>query len=152
MTSIAPLVEAVEAGDVDGVRALLAANPDLVHARDATGATALHYAAFHGHRALVDLLCAAGADLNARDARHDATPTGWAIHYLRERGGLLAIEVEDVLHAIHTRDVSWVKRLVTRHPAIVHAADASGKPLLDHARQVGDAAIVRLFEVAPSDA
>jgi hypothetical protein len=150
MSSIAQLIEAVESGDAEGVRALLAANPDLVNARDANGATALHYAAFHGHRAIVDLLCAAGAELNARDARHDATPTGWAIHYLRERGGLLAIEIDDVLYAIRSRDVSWVKRLLTRHAALVHAADASGKPLLEHAREGGDAAIVRLFEIQAS--
>ena len=120
-------------------------HPELANARDADGATALHHAAFNGHRALVAALVDAGAELNARDATHDATPTGWAVHYLRELGGLLAIEIEDVLYAIRTRDVAWARRLVTRHPALLDAMDADGKPLAVHARESGDAAIAELF-------
>jgi hypothetical protein len=145
MSEIARLVRAVESGDIDRVRNLLAAHPELARARDAEGATALHHAAFHGHRALVTLLCASGAELNARDGRFDATPSGWAIHYLRELGGLLAVEIEDVLHAIHTRDAAWVRRLVTRHPPLVHATDARGTPLAVHARESGDPEIAELF-------
>ncbi len=40
--------------------------------------TALHAAAWNGDRRMVDLLIAAGADLQARDEEHDATPRGWA--------------------------------------------------------------------------
>ena len=123
-------------------------HPELANARDADGATALHHAAFNGHRALVAALIDAGAELNARDATHAATPTGWAIHYLRELGGLLAIEIEDVLYAIRTRDVAWARRLVTRHPALLDATDADGKPLAAHARESGDAAIAELFASA----
>ena len=78
--------------------------------------------------------------------RFDATPSGWATHYLRELGGLLAIEIEDVLHAIRTRDAQWVERLVTRHPALTMSTDVSGKPLADHAHDSGVPAIARLFE------
>jgi len=124
---------------------LLRAHPELARARDADGATALHHAAFNGHRTLVAALLDAGADLNARDATHDATPSGWAIHYLRELGGLLTIEIEDVLYAIRTRDVAWTRRLVTRHPALIAATDPQGKPLAAHARESGDAAIAELF-------
>ncbi len=137
--------EAVEAGDIGRVRSLLSPHPELVRARDADGATALHHAAFVGARELVTLLLASGADMNARDATHDATPSGWAIHYLRELGGLLAIEIEDVLYAIRTRDATWARRLVTRHPALVGATDAHGKPLTAHARESGDATIAELF-------
>ncbi|MGI8402860.1 MAG: hypothetical protein ACR2NS_14840 [Gemmatimonadaceae bacterium] len=63
------------------------------------------------HRHLMKVLLASVADLNARDGRFGATPSGWAIHYLRELGGLLAIEIEDVLHAIHTGDAKWPLRL-----------------------------------------
>ena len=145
MAEVAQFFQAVESGDVDQVRALLDAHADLAQARDSDGATALHHAAFHGHRQLVTLLCASGADMNARDGRFDATPSGWAIHYLRELGGLLAIEIDDVLHAIRTRDAEWVRRLVIRHPALAHAKDAGGKPLAAHARETGDAAIADLF-------
>ena len=124
---------------------LLRAHPELARAHDADGATALHHAAFNGHRELVAALVDAGAELNARDAIHDATPSGWAIHYLRELGGLLAIEIEDALYAIRTRDVVWARRLVTRHPALLEATDVHGKPLATHARESGEAAIAELF-------
>src|SRR5689334_4475661 len=139
------LFKAVEAGDSTRVGSLLASYTDLAGARDSGGATALHHAALHGHQAIVDLLLAAGADVNARDGRHHATPAGWAIEYLRERGGLLAFEIEDVLHAIRTHDRSWARRLVTRHPALSGAVDREGKRLADHARECGDPDIARLF-------
>ena len=142
---------AVEQGDLETVRTLVAADPALVRARDAIGATALHHAAFHGNRAIAELLHAAGADLNARDGTHGATPAGWAIHYLRERGALLAIEIEDVLFAIRRGDVAWLERLVTRHPALLGAADRSGTPLASHAAATRNPAISRLF-ARPSSA
>src|SRR5260370_41417727 len=145
MIDVSQFFRAAESGDIERVRELVDAEPDLVRARDIEGATALHHAAFHGHRDIVALLCGRGADVNARDARFDATPSGWAIHYLRELGGVLAIEIEDVLHAIRTRDTPWVRRLVERHPALINAADAQGKPLATHARESGDAAIASLF-------
>jgi len=138
--------DAVDRGDVDEVRAFLSANHGLSRARDFDGATALHHAAFRGHRAIVTLLHASGADLNARDDEHDATPTGWAIHYLRELGGLLAIEIEDALFAIQTDNTLWARRLITRHPALVNANDAHGKPLVQHARERGDPVLIELFE------
>ncbi|GAY11726.1 ankyrin repeat domain-containing protein [Pseudonocardia sp. N23] len=42
--------------------------------------TALHEAAFRGDETLAALLLARGADATVRDARFDATPTGWAEH------------------------------------------------------------------------
>ena len=136
----------VELGDADRVRQRLAAQPELARSRDRHGATALHIAAFHGRRDLVSLLLAAGADVNARDDKFGATPSGWAIEYLRELGGLLAIEIEDVLHAIRTRDADWARRLVTRHPELVHASDAEGTTLAEHARASGVPEIITLFE------
>src|SRR5919107_1372114 len=112
MDATATFFGAVERGDLDAVRALVAADPALARARDDSGATALHHAAFHAHRAVVELLLAAGAELNARDATHGATPAGWAIHYLRERGALLAIEVEDALFAIRRGGVELLARLL----------------------------------------
>jgi hypothetical protein len=152
MNELGQFFQAVESGDVERVRILLAAHPELARARDPEGATALHHAAFHGHRALVTLLCDGGAELNARDERFDATPSGWAIHYLRELGGLLAIEIEDLLYAIQTRDAKWARRLLTRHPPLVDATDAHGKPLAAHARESGDREIANLFASSASGA
>jgi len=43
-------------------------------------ATALHTAAGQGHRAVVELLLARGADPSIKDARYQSTPLGWATH------------------------------------------------------------------------
>jgi hypothetical protein len=98
----------------------------------------------------MDALIAAGADVNARDGRYGATPAGWAVHTMRERGGLLAIEIEDVRFAIERGDADWVDRLVTRHPALLHAVDRDGRPLREQAEASGNARIERLFR-APAE-
>jgi ankyrin repeat protein len=90
MSKTAEFFTVVESGDTGRVRALLAADPALAKARDDEGATAMHYATENGHREIVRFLKKTGADINARDDRFDATPTGWAIEYVRELGGLLA--------------------------------------------------------------
>jgi ankyrin repeat protein len=138
--------EAIKAAEVDRIRRMLASDKSLARARDEHGATALHHAAFEGNRELVELLLENGADINARDARYDATPGGWALHYLRERGALLAIEIEDALHAIRMRDIVWARRLVTRHPALRNAVDAEGKRLAAHANGGGVPELVSLFD------
>jgi ankyrin repeat protein len=145
---VSAFIDAIESGDVDRVTRLLDEHPELVSARENAGATALHHAAFHGHRSIVNLLISRGGNVNARDGEHDATPSGWAIHYLRELGGLLAIEIEDTLYAIRSRDAGWVERLVTRHPALVDATDVNGKPLADHASESGVGSIAELFSSA----
>ncbi|XP_047100837.1 ankyrin repeat domain-containing protein 39-like [Schistocerca piceifrons] len=60
------LIEAAMEGEVEEVRALLAAGAD-VGARDWAGRTALHCAARSGHAAVVRLLLSAASDPNARD-------------------------------------------------------------------------------------
>jgi len=145
MNRTADFFSAVERGDADVARQSIVSDHELVRVRDAQGATALHVAAFHGHRAIVDLLLDAGAELNARDDSYAATPAGWAIHYLRERGALLGIEIDDTLFAIRRGDAELVARFVHRHPALATAVDRDGRALAEHARTAGDPAIGRLF-------
>ena len=134
MSEIESFLAAIQRGDRVTVATILASDPTLAIGFDAEGATPLHYAAFYGHREIVELLHHAGADINARDKVHGATPAGWAIHYLRERGALLAIEIDDLRFAIERGDVAWVERLTTRHPALAHTTDRDGNPLGDYAQ------------------
>lgn len=53
---------------------LLEADPSRVHDRGGDGQTPLHFAR---SRAVVDLLLAAGADIDARDIDHRSTPAEW---------------------------------------------------------------------------
>jgi len=64
----ASLVEAVKAGDLARVRALLGENPALLNVKDPQfGATLLHWAALRGHAAVAEYLVAQGADVNAKN-------------------------------------------------------------------------------------
>jgi ankyrin repeat protein len=76
----AVMIAAVDSGNHALVRWLLSqgGNPN---ARDLDADTrhgALHSAAWNGDLEMVELLAEAGADLQLRDAKHDAPPWGWA--------------------------------------------------------------------------
>jgi ankyrin repeat protein len=51
-----------------------------VNAREGDGATALHWAAWHGDVPLVEDLLARGAPADTREGTFGGTPLGWAVH------------------------------------------------------------------------
>jgi hypothetical protein len=69
-----------------------------------------------------------GAEINKADGQFGATPTGWAIEYLRERGGFLAIELDDLAYAIEHGDAKWVARFLKRFPTLRQCIDTKGSP------------------------
>ena len=131
MSDTVQFFEAVGRGDIATVENMLKADPSLASAFDSDGATPLHYATFNAHREVVEILLKAGADINARDKIYSATPAGWAIEYLRERGGLLDVEIEDLRFAVERGDAEWVERFVSRHPALAKARDRDGNLILE---------------------
>jgi hypothetical protein len=147
-TSMDTLFAAIRSRDTEQVRELLRRHPEAARARDAQGATPLHYAAELGEREIVEALLAAGADVNARDTRFGATAAGWAIEYLRERGALLGIEIEDALFAIARGYADLAERYVNRLPQLRDAVDRDGVPLREHARRSGNEQIARLFGIS----
>jgi ankyrin repeat protein len=71
------------------VKALLRAGAD-VDSRGDSGATALHWACWHGHADTVKVLLDAGASLTIQDEQFQSTPPGWfghGIHYCPDRSG-----------------------------------------------------------------
>jgi cytohesin len=62
-------------GDLSGVQELLDDGAD-VNAKDEHGWTALHYAAFSGHREIIELLLAKGANVTGMTALHYAASGG----------------------------------------------------------------------------
>ena len=62
----AEIHDAAKAGEVERIKALLQAHPDLVNAKGEHGLTPLHYAAVEGHKDAVEVLLASQADVNAR--------------------------------------------------------------------------------------
>jgi len=145
MSELASLIEATKQGDLEGVKAILRGDSELINQKDATGATALHYATFGAHHAVVLELVRHGANVNVRDSRFGATPTGWAIEYLRELGGFLGIELDDFAHAIRRGEVEWVTRFLRRFPTLREASDANGTPFKLLAQQSGNQEIANFF-------
>ena len=148
MAALTSFIDAVNRGDLATVTDMVAREPALARDTDADGATALHHAAFTAQHDVVDALLQAGADLNARDGTFDATPGGWALHRLRERGALLAIEIDDVVYALERGEVAWVQRFVTRHPALATACDRQGRPLSDYPGVQSTPELADLFATA----
>jgi len=139
------LIEAAKTGDLERARNILEADGTLANLRDGRGATPLHYAALNGHRQMVRLLRERGADINIRDGQFGATPAGWAIEYIREMGGQLSIELEDLAYAIRQGDERWVSRFLTRFPALRQSRDRHGTPFRQLGRECGNPKIAALF-------
>jgi len=72
--------DAAVLGDLEQVKALLNGHPDLVSSKDTNGMTPLHWAAQRGHKAMVKLLLANKADVNAM-AKDGMTPLFEAAMY-----------------------------------------------------------------------
>ncbi len=146
MPEFKKLIDASKRGALEDVRALLHDHPEFINLRDELGATALHHAAFGGHRAVAQFLVEQGADINAPDRKFGATPAGWAIEYLREMGGFLGIELTDFAYAIRRGDVEWTKRFLGRFPGLRRASDTQGNSFALLAKESGNAEIVSIFE------
>ncbi len=146
MSHLSKLIKAIEQRDADQVRSILEQHGELVHERDKAGATALHYAAFDGNREIVQLLLDKGADINTTDSSFGATPAGWAIEYLREKGGYLGIELTDFAYAIETGDARWVARFLERFPGLRQATATNGKPFRQFAEESGNREVIALFQ------
>jgi ankyrin repeat protein len=145
MGNLEKLINAIKLRDIDQIKTILDEDGNLVKAYDETGATPLHYAAFDGFREIVQLLLDRGADINSRDSQFGATPAGWAIEYLRERGGYLAIELSDFAYAIELGDACWVARFLKRFPALRQGRDINGKPFRELAEESGNREVMALF-------
>ncbi|HUP90270.1 MAG TPA: ankyrin repeat domain-containing protein [Longimicrobiales bacterium] len=76
---ITSFISAVRSGDAKSIEALIASNPNLVNAKDATGTTALHHAAGFGALDVMKVLLDKGAAVNVKN-RRASTPLHWAIH------------------------------------------------------------------------
>jgi hypothetical protein len=149
-------VAAVESGDIEEVRRLLAAHGDLASRINAPlfafDRPAVHVA--RGNLALVDLLLAHGADLNARSSwdkggfglLDQATPEEAAP--LIARGARI-----DVWAAAHLGRMAELAALVEQDPARVHAKGGDGKRPLHFARTVAiaDYLLARGAEIDPRD-
>ena len=122
---------AAHLGMLDKLRELVDADPSRVHARGGDGQTPLHFAR---SRAVVDMLLEAGADVDARDVDHRATPAQWMIgdgvgsaryelaRYLVERGA-----TADIFLAAALGLTDRVRAMLERDPSLLQLRTGQGE-------------------------
>jgi uncharacterized protein len=117
--------EAAAAGDADRVRTLLDADPSLRDAHAPDGWTPLHLAGHFRHGAVIDLLLARGADVNAVSRNGDAN----APLHAAAAGGA---------------DVALMRRLVKAGARVNHR-QSGGYTALHEGAAVGNIDVVRML-------
>ncbi len=163
-----PVAEAIRAHDLAKVKALLDAQPELIHAGDEHSNQPIHWATMTRQLDVIDELLARGADLNAarfdgacsihlcngdyhyrgwRDVPADwPTPPSAVLAHLRKRGAYV-----DINTAASIGDIKRVKQLLKRDPSLAHKVAkyvtyyvGSGTPLKNAAAR-GHIEIVKLL-------
>ncbi len=124
--------------------------------RDASGTTALHWAAHNGHLAVARALIVHGADLEVRDARMQAPPLHWAILMRRADMAELLLEAScdpnatnkwgesAILLAVYDGELEIVARLL-RAGARTDRPSPLGRGLIDIALERGYRGIAALL-------
>lgn len=118
------LFEAAAIGDVQRARQMLDDQPELVASFSHDGWTPLHLAAHFGQLAIVDLLLARGAEVDARS--HNAL-------------------ANTPLHAALAGEHRATARRLVEHRADVNAIEEGGYTPLHQAADLGDVEMVRLL-------
>jgi ankyrin repeat protein len=119
-TGVGDIHDAASEGDLETLKALLKTKPTLVSRKDKYGNTPLHWAAYFGHKAVVELLLSSGAKVNAKDKDGHTS-----LHYATARGH---DEVAELLR--QPRSGFW-KRLFgggSRLPKQLDNANAAWQP------------------------
>ena len=154
------IIAAARAGDLKAVKAIVKDNPAAVKAVDKRrGGTALHWAAFRGHKDVALFLIKSGADVNASAGRSKVTPLHLAAGSRRGRGtavvaallakgakvGAIDRRKRTVLHYAAYRGRADVVKMLLAKGAEADAKDYKKKTPLHLAAYKGRTAAVKLL-------
>lgn len=118
---------AARLGMMEKLSELIAADPDLVHARGGDGQTPLHFALTVE---IAELLLDRGADIDSLDVDHESTPAQYMLrvdqkrHYPQDRQDVARYLVSrgcktDILMATALGDINLVRRLLESDPECI---------------------------------
>jgi ankyrin repeat protein len=151
---VTALISAVRSGSAADVAKLIAADRELVNAKDNNGSTPLHHAVGFGSLATVKLLLDNGADVNAKN-RRASTPLHWAIpdetkvRLLLDRGADVNAKQADGRTPLYTAasaaNDNGILRLLLDKGADPNLATANGQTPLMVAAGRGDVDAMRLL-------
>ncbi|CAK7354692.1 unnamed protein product [Dovyalis caffra] len=149
---------AAKQGDLEMLKVLMEAHPELSMTVDLSNTTALHTAATQGHIEIVNFLLDAGSSLatiarsNGKTALHSAARNG----HVEVVRALLTMEPgiatridkkgQTALHmAVKGQNIELVEELIVAEPAAVNMIDTKGNTPLHIATRKGRAQIVKLL-------
>lgn len=118
-------IKAAKKSDVEKLKSLLKNEKDLLDVRDTDGSTALHCAAWKGHREVVIFLLKAGADINCHNNNNHWGTTP--------------------LHAAAHANQAVIAQLLIDAGAEVNAKDMNGKTPLYHTTFHKAAAVAKIL-------
>jgi ankyrin repeat protein len=109
---------AARLGMLDRLKALVAANPKVVHGRGGDGQTPLHFASTPE---IATFLLEHGADIDARDVDHESTPAQYMIRDRQDVARLLVTRgcKTDILMAAALGATDLVRRYLDDNPASI---------------------------------
>lgn len=150
------IFDAVRAGDLARVQALVGQDPAAARAVDGRSCTPLHFAVNDGRAEVAAFLLDSGADPEARDADGD-TPLHWAactdhlelVDLLLRRGASIDAlnhqHLSPVFHAVTGLRYAQVERLAAAGADLEISNDYGRTPLIWTARERGDLQMARLL-------
>lgn len=139
-------------GDVEKVRALLAADPDLVSSKDEHGWTPLYWAAASGHKDVVELLLANKADINAFNQHFTPLHAAVMNRHPDVADVLIASNAEvNVFDAAAGGYVEILNTELKADPTLVASRDDNGWTALQFAARNGQLDAVKLLLANKAD-
>ncbi len=144
-----PIHDAAREGDVAEVRRLLEQEPKLVNLEETAksgGVTPLHHAAENGHQAVVELLLASGADIEARGSYGTALELAIlnshrdVAELLLKKGARL-----NIFTASGLGKTNEIERLLRADKTLIKAVDLDERNALHWAAYTGQKAVTELL-------